>query len=160
MFKETHGKHPIIVLKDTKSSDLEYLLDYMYLGEVNVPQTRLSSLINVAECLKIRGLAVPDEPVEIINSISNFKRSLKQTFSPKAKRRRETSSNKLESCSPKSGQNSSCALSPNKPSNQPSRTLVDEFPASDSHIMSDDIRNDGEEPHGNDRCKQEFLQVS
>lgn len=33
----------------------------MYIGEVNVKQTELASLVSVAECLRIKGLAVPDE---------------------------------------------------------------------------------------------------
>ena len=60
MFSRTEGKHPIIVLKDIHSSDLEALLNYMYVGEVNVEQDKLSGLIKAAECLKIKGLAVPD----------------------------------------------------------------------------------------------------
>lgn len=62
MFERTQCKHPIIVLKDINSKDLESLLNYMYIGEVNVLQTELSSLIKAAECLKVKGLAVPDEP--------------------------------------------------------------------------------------------------
>lgn len=61
MLQETHCKHPVIVLKDISCADLDYLLDFMYIGEVNVPQIKLSGLIEAAECLRIRGLAVPDE---------------------------------------------------------------------------------------------------
>lgn len=45
----------------SSTQDLEALLNYMYLGEVNVLQTDLSRLIKAAECLRIKGLAVPDE---------------------------------------------------------------------------------------------------
>ena len=61
MFERLDNKNPIIVLKDIKCADLEALLDYMYLGEVNVKQSELSSLIKSAECLQIKGLAVPDD---------------------------------------------------------------------------------------------------
>ncbi|CAL4148140.1 unnamed protein product [Meganyctiphanes norvegica] len=54
--------HPIIVLKDIRHQHLEALLDYMYIGEVNVLQSELSSLIKAAEYLQIKGLAVPDDP--------------------------------------------------------------------------------------------------
>jgi len=54
--------HPIIVLKDIKHQHLEALLDYMYIGEVNVLQSELASLIKAAEYLQIKGLAVPDDP--------------------------------------------------------------------------------------------------
>ena len=53
----------MIVFNDIKSSELEALLNYMYIGEVNVLQTELAGLIKAAECLKIKGLAVPDDPV-------------------------------------------------------------------------------------------------
>lgn len=33
----------------------------MYIGEVNVRQNDLASLIKAAECLRIKGLAVPDD---------------------------------------------------------------------------------------------------
>merc|ERR1719187_746749 len=58
---KTPCKNPVVVLKDIKKSDLDALLDYMYLGEVDVRQSELSGLIKAAECLRIKGLAVPDE---------------------------------------------------------------------------------------------------
>ncbi|XP_068234595.1 protein tramtrack, beta isoform-like isoform X4 [Palaemon carinicauda] len=61
VFDHTHCQKPVIVLKDIKGQELEALLDYMYLGEVEVQQTDLPGLIKAAECLKIKGLAVPDE---------------------------------------------------------------------------------------------------
>uniref|UniRef100_A0A2P2I0H5 Protein tramtrack, beta isoform-like n=1 Tax=Hirondellea gigas TaxID=1518452 RepID=A0A2P2I0H5_9CRUS len=60
MFERTQCKHPVIVLKDIGSDELEALLSYMYDGEVNVLQENLSNLIKAAECLKIKGLAVAD----------------------------------------------------------------------------------------------------
>ncbi|XP_045611106.1 protein bric-a-brac 2 isoform X2 [Procambarus clarkii] len=61
IFDRTPCKNPVVVLKDIQCQDLEFLLDYMYIGEVNVRQNELTSLIKAAECLKIKGLAVPDE---------------------------------------------------------------------------------------------------
>merc|ERR1712142_1417097 len=61
MFERTNCKHPVIVLKDIRHEDLEALLNYMYVGEVNVLQNELAGLIKAAECLQIKGLAVPDE---------------------------------------------------------------------------------------------------
>ncbi|CAL4064351.1 unnamed protein product [Meganyctiphanes norvegica] len=61
MIEKTPCKHPVIVLKDIQKCDLEALLNYMYLGEVNVLQNDLARLIKAAECLRIKGLAVPDE---------------------------------------------------------------------------------------------------
>ncbi|XP_071549368.1 zinc finger protein 131-like isoform X5 [Panulirus ornatus] len=61
VFEHTQCQKPVIVLKDIKGHELEALLDYMYLGEVDVQQTDLPGLIKAAECLRIKGLAVPDE---------------------------------------------------------------------------------------------------
>ncbi|KAK7086094.1 hypothetical protein SK128_027108 [Halocaridina rubra] len=61
IFERTPCKSPVIVLKDVRSQDMDALLDYMYLGEVNVNQNDLASLLKTAECLRIKGLAVHDE---------------------------------------------------------------------------------------------------
>ncbi|XP_045613959.1 protein jim lovell isoform X4 [Procambarus clarkii] len=68
MFKQTNCKHPIIVLKDILHDDLEALLNYMYAGEANVVQSDLARLIKAAECLRIKGLAVPDEAPQLSDS--------------------------------------------------------------------------------------------
>ncbi|XP_076050661.1 uncharacterized protein LOC143031107 isoform X5 [Oratosquilla oratoria] len=62
MFTKNPSKHPIVFMKDVSCRDLEALLDFMYNGEVNVPQSSLGSLIKTAEGLQIKGLAVPDDP--------------------------------------------------------------------------------------------------
>lgn len=61
IFQATVCKHPVIVMKDIRHEDMEALLNYMYLGEVKVLQRDLPGLLRAAECLKIKGLAVPDE---------------------------------------------------------------------------------------------------
>lgn len=96
IFERTPCKNPVIVLKDILCQDLEFLLDYMYIGEVNVRQNDLSSLIKAAECLKIKGLAVPDDdPKYQSNSKSHGGGSSRQRYtesgersSPAPKRRR------------------------------------------------------------------------
>lgn len=65
MFTKSPCKHPIVFMKDVSGRDLEALLDFMYRGEVNVPQTHLTSLIKTAEGLQVKGLAVPDEQQHI-----------------------------------------------------------------------------------------------
>lgn len=59
MFEKTACKHPVIVVANVAHKDLEALLNYMYLGEVNVLQTELSALMKAAETLRIKGLAEP-----------------------------------------------------------------------------------------------------
>ena len=60
----------------------------MYLGEVNVEQDNLSNLIKAAECLRIKGLAVPDE--EPVPSKSRDKRHAESnSMGSEPKRRKE-----------------------------------------------------------------------
>nr|XP_027209786.1 zinc finger and BTB domain-containing protein 7B-like isoform X2 [Penaeus vannamei] len=75
IFTRTQCKHPVIVLKDIKHEELEALLNYMYLGEVNVLQADLAGLIKAAECLRIKGLAVPDEAPTSKSATKDSKRS-------------------------------------------------------------------------------------
>ena len=64
----------MVVLKDIRKSHLEALLDYMYVGEVDVKQSELAGLIKAAECLRIKGLAVPDEDPSAGGSSKNQKK--------------------------------------------------------------------------------------
>lgn len=61
ILEHTPCRHPAVVLQDLLPRHLEALLSYMYLGQVSVPQDQLGGLIKAAECLAIKGLAVPDE---------------------------------------------------------------------------------------------------
>ncbi|KAK7071100.1 hypothetical protein SK128_007369 [Halocaridina rubra] len=94
IFERTPCKNPVVVLKDIQCRDLEFLLDYMYIGEVNVRQNELSSLIKAAECLRVKGLAVPDEEpkksASSVNSVPQSSSSSRRSehSSPPAKRRR------------------------------------------------------------------------
>ncbi|KAB7495807.1 Protein jim lovell [Armadillidium nasatum] len=74
MFTKSPCKHPIVFMKDVSGRDLEALLDFMYRGEVNVPQAHLASLIKTAEGLQVKGLAVPDEHHQL-NPASYIRRS-------------------------------------------------------------------------------------
>ncbi|CAD7091157.1 unnamed protein product [Hermetia illucens] len=50
-------KDTIIIMKDAKFSDVKYLIEFMYKGEINVEHENLASLLKTAEELKIKGLA-------------------------------------------------------------------------------------------------------
>ncbi|KAK8375910.1 hypothetical protein O3P69_008563 [Scylla paramamosain] len=94
MFEHTPCKHPIIVLKDLKSDEVESLLSYMYAGVVNVAQNDLARLIKAAELLKVKGLAVPDEPPQEVENRKNSppRSSRDDRSSPHPKRRRRDDS--------------------------------------------------------------------
>ena len=48
--------HPVILLWDVKADDLKLLFNFMYEGQVNVAQERLSTFLTLAERLQVRGL--------------------------------------------------------------------------------------------------------
>ncbi|XP_023336388.1 modifier of mdg4 isoform X2 [Eurytemora carolleeae] len=49
-------QHPVVFLKDMKYSDLRGIIEFIYHGEVSIDQSSLSSFLQAAESLKIRGL--------------------------------------------------------------------------------------------------------
>jgi len=49
-------QHPVLVLKDVPFSDLQSILEFVYLGEVNVEQGRLQSFLKTADVMQIKGL--------------------------------------------------------------------------------------------------------
>lgn len=61
VFSETPCKHPVIVLKDFRGWVVQAIVDFMYRGEISVPQERLQTLIHAGESLQVRGLV--DHPV-------------------------------------------------------------------------------------------------
>jgi hypothetical protein len=49
-------QHPLLYLKGVKYTELQSVLNFMYLGEVSVAQEELNSFLSVAEDLKVKGL--------------------------------------------------------------------------------------------------------
>ncbi|KAB7497607.1 Longitudinals lacking protein, isoform G [Armadillidium nasatum] len=96
VFENTNCKSPVVILKDIKHHDLEALLDYMYLGEVDVKQNELAGLIKAAECLRIKGLAVPDEDPALLPKKTHIPEN---RLSPSAKRARRENVSDASSCS-------------------------------------------------------------
>lgn len=64
IFVNNPCKHPVIIMKDVKYSELKAILEFMYKGEVNVSQDQLSTLLKTAEALKVKGLAEVSEQQE------------------------------------------------------------------------------------------------
>jgi len=59
-------QHPLLYLKGVKYQNLLSVLNFMYMGEVNVAQEELNTFLSVAEDLKVKGLTqgnpAPDQP--------------------------------------------------------------------------------------------------
>lgn len=73
LFIENECRHPIVILKDIKYSEIKAILEYMYRGEVNVAQDQLAGLLKAAETLRVKGL------VEDNNHLSESPRSPRQS---------------------------------------------------------------------------------
>ncbi|XP_025421360.1 longitudinals lacking protein, isoforms A/B/D/L-like isoform X46 [Sipha flava] len=56
LLSQHYEKHPIVILKDVKFQELKSMMDYMYRGEVNISQDKLSTFLKAAESLQIKGL--------------------------------------------------------------------------------------------------------
>ena len=53
--------NPVVLLWDVKADDLKLLINFMYEGQVNVAQERLSNFLALAERLQVRGLTTSDK---------------------------------------------------------------------------------------------------
>jgi len=58
-------QHPIILLKDVSFIELEYIVNFMYSGEVVVPQEEIQSFLKTAELLEIKGLLDQQEEKKV-----------------------------------------------------------------------------------------------
>ena len=54
-------KQAIIFLKDVRYDDMKAVVDFMYRGEVHVPQEQLQTFLSTAKALQIKGLAFRDD---------------------------------------------------------------------------------------------------
>ncbi|MCL4143013.1 UNVERIFIED_CONTAM: hypothetical protein GTU68_022941 [Idotea baltica] len=97
LFEHTTCQNPVVILKDVKSVELEALLDYMYIGEVEVQQKNLPEIIKAAESLRIKGLAVPDDGFVSANETND---KIKER--PSKRKRYENRSNSTDERTPNS----------------------------------------------------------
>lgn len=67
LFNDNPCKHPIVILRDVKYSELKAVVEFMYRGEIDVCQDQITPLLQVAELLKVRGLAdvSADQKIEV-----------------------------------------------------------------------------------------------
>ncbi|KAF0313851.1 Protein tramtrack, beta isoform [Amphibalanus amphitrite] len=62
LFQDHVEKHPIVILKDVKFSQLRCIVEFMYKGEVEVEKNELDSLFLTAEELRIK--AATESPTD------------------------------------------------------------------------------------------------
>lgn len=74
IFQSILDQHPVIIINDISIEIMEGLLKYMYLGEVNIDKVQVPQFVSAAECLKIKGLALPDEDPTLLHSTGEKRR--------------------------------------------------------------------------------------
>ena len=68
-FMEVRGKinqHQVIFMKDIEPSEMEYLLQFIYLGEVDIPSLELERLITISKDLGIIGLDAVKKEEDVV----------------------------------------------------------------------------------------------
>ena len=61
VFEQNPHQHPLIYLKGISFENLNYILDFIYLGDIRIIQEELVTFLNVAEELQIDGLKRKEE---------------------------------------------------------------------------------------------------
>ena len=82
ILKETNlWQHPILFLSEIPFVDLQKILEFIYCGEIEIPQNRLTSFLKSAQTLKINGL---------IETLTNSNDEKHVAHVKKKKRRKES----------------------------------------------------------------------
>ena len=61
LLRKNKHSHPLVYMRGVKSEDLAAIVDFLYLGEVNINQERLDAFLALAEELKLKGLTGSNE---------------------------------------------------------------------------------------------------
>ncbi|KAK7793107.1 hypothetical protein R5R35_004401 [Gryllus longicercus] len=56
LFQEETGKHPFVVLVDASFESLKAMIDFVYQGETQIPESNLKAFITLAQSLQIKNL--------------------------------------------------------------------------------------------------------
>ena len=78
-------QHPILFLTEVPFVDLQKILEFVYCGEIQLPQKRLGSFLKSAEILKINGLVD-----QLRNNHYNHDQTVDTNSSKRKKRRKES----------------------------------------------------------------------
>ncbi|XP_044726947.1 protein bric-a-brac 2-like isoform X2 [Chrysoperla carnea] len=73
LFKENPCQHPIVILRNVSYTDLSAIVSFMYQGEVSVISDQLTSFLQTAELLEVRGLTDSgrESPVLPVEEVDN-----------------------------------------------------------------------------------------
>ena len=71
ILKSNFTRHPVIYFRRVKYRDLQNLLNFMYHGDVAIAEESLSSFLEIAEDLNVRGLCERSTEVNLSNGHAN-----------------------------------------------------------------------------------------
>lgn len=82
IFRENPCKHPTVILRGISLREMQLIIEYMYVGAVDIPENELSALLEIANELHIKGLVQDpveeEETTDKRDSSSNNSREFKQ----------------------------------------------------------------------------------
>ena len=78
IFKRSKHPNPFIYLKGIKQTNLENVLDFLYNGEVNIPQEDLNKFLETAQELQVKGLL--RKPENIVDEKQVFENQYKESY--------------------------------------------------------------------------------
>ena len=73
ILKKTNVNNPCLCLEDITRSELENVLDYVYLGEVQLQQEQLDRFLCLAQRLKLKGISYDEKEKETYKDMSQNK---------------------------------------------------------------------------------------
>ncbi|XP_067123775.1 myoneurin-like [Centruroides vittatus] len=71
LFLENPSQHPIVIVPDTKYSELQTLIDFIYNGEVSVSREILPSVLRAAAALQIKSFLSVEEEFNKIRNVDS-----------------------------------------------------------------------------------------
>ena len=146
---QSSNPHPLIYLSGVSAKDLNFMLDYIYHGEVELFQNDVYEFLNVAKRLKIEGLigesppppppAAEEKREVFINEIKTKEKEA--NIETKKKTRIENKSKKIKDSAVKMENKMEDVIHVNTEGNIGNEFLVDEFvpvdPSAPSDVKSD-----------------------
>jgi len=118
VLKRNPHQHPLLYLKGVKYKEMVAILDFMYMGEVNVAQDELNSFLAVAEDLRVKGLTQGNSESSNSKTKSESKSSrvrdssLQDSSQPPTKKSRPSNAPSVNSQTPRQISKSPIAKSP------------------------------------------------
>ena len=143
---QSSNPHPLIYLSGVSAKDLNFVLDYIYHGEVELFQNDVHEFLNVAKRLKIEGLIgegppppppAAEEKREVFKNEVKTKEKEANIESKKKKTRIENKSKKIKDSAVKMENKMEDVIHVNTEGNIGNEFLVDEFVPVDASAPSD-----------------------